>query len=320
MKPFVYLAAFESGNYHINSMLKDQPIEITQRGRDEIWKPENYNQEFSGEMPLYRALALSKNVPTVHLGMEVGVDKVMNAVARSGLDKTPPAYPAMMLGSLSLSPLEVSQLYNTLANNGYRTPLRAVRAVLDENGEPLQRFALQVEEVITPEAVTQLNSLLHLVTHKGTARRLQLLIPDLALAGKTGTSNDYRDAWFAGFSGDLSTVVWVGNDDNSDTGLTGSSGALPIWAKLMRSAAQVPFATVLPDSLSLQQYEFETGYRMENCTQTENDVILPAREIGHAQELLIRCDTIVQAGPEQKQEPVHSKKKRSVLEWLKDRL
>lgn len=319
MKPFVYLSALETGRYEINSILNDVPIEVSQKGRDEIWKPENYDKEFSGQMPLFRALAQSKNVPTVHLGMEIGVDKVMQTVTRMGLEKEPPAFPAMMLGSLSLAPIEVAQLYNTLANNGYRTPLRSVRAVLDETGQPLQRFSLNVEEVAPAEAVTQLNSILHLVTQKGTGQRLKYLMPDFSLAGKTGTSNDYRDAWFAGFSGDLTTVVWVGSDDNKDTGLTGASGALPIWANIMQNAAQVPYATVPSDSLEMLQFDFESGYRMQDCSQTENDVILPARQSVLEQENLIRCEFFDDPIGELIN-PDNSRKKGGVLEWLKDRL
>ena len=289
MKPFVYLAAFESGNYTINSILKDQPIEITQKGRDEVWKPENYNKEFSGVMPLFSALSRSKNVPTVHLGMEVGVDKVMQTAARAGLDETPPAFPAMMLGSMSLAPIEVAQMYNTLANSGYRTPLRSVRAVVDEQGQPLKRFPLKVEEIFDNESMMQLNSLLHLVTQKGTGRRLQSIMPNFSVAGKTGTSNDYRDAWFAGFSGDLSTVVWVGADDNHDTGLTGSSGALPIWADIMKQVAQIPFALTPSDSLEMLQFDFTSGYLMKDCTQGENDVILPATKDVLEQVEFIQC-------------------------------
>ena len=310
MKPFVYLAAFESGNYTINSTLKDQPIEITQKGRDEVWKPENYNKEFSGEMPLFSALARSKNVPTVHLGMEVGVDKVMQTAARAGLDETPPAFPAMMLGSMSLAPIEVAQMYNTLANSGYRTPLRSVRAVVDEQGQPLKRFPLEVEVVFDNESMMQLNSLLHLVTQKGTGRRLQSLIPNFSVAGKTGTSNDYRDAWFAGFSGDLSTVVWVGADDNHDTGLTGSSGALPIWADIMKQVAQIPFALTPSDNLEMLQFDFTSGYLMKDCTQGENDVILPAKRKVLEQTEFIQCT-------QDKQRPIKDDEKGGFLDWLR---
>ena len=310
MKPFVYLAAFESGNYTINSTLKDQPIEITQKGRDEVWKPENYNKEFSGEMPLFSALARSKNVPTVHLGMEVGVDKVMQTAARAGLDETPAAFPAMMLGSMSLAPIEVAQMYNTLANSGYRTPLRSVRAVVDEQGQPLKRFPLEVEEVFDNESMMQLNSLLHLVTQKGTGRRLQSLIPNFSVAGKTGTSNDYRDAWFAGFSGDLSTVVWVGADDNHDTGLTGSSGALPIWADIMKQVAQIPFALTPSDNLEMMQFDFTSGYLMKDCSHGENDVILPAKRIVLEQTEFIQCT-------QDKQRPIKDDEKGGFLDWLR---
>ncbi|MBT8142497.1 MAG: penicillin-binding protein 1B [Gammaproteobacteria bacterium] len=319
MKPYVYLAALESGEFEINTILKDQPIEVKQYGMDEVWMPENYNKEFSGKMPLYKALALSKNVPTVHLGMQVGVDKVMQAATKTGLDEVPPSYPAMMLGSLSLAPVEVAQMYNTLANNGYRTPLRSVRAVLNENGEPLQRFSLEVNKVVDSDAMIQLNSILHLVTQKGTAQRLQRLIPDFSLAGKTGTSNDYRDAWFAGFSGDVSTVVWVGNDQNADTGLTGSSGALPIWATVMQKAARVPFATTPSENLVMTQFEFDSGYRMQGCSQTERDVILPARPSVLQQEVMIRCQVMNDESAAER-ERGGSERSRGVLDWLKDRL
>ena len=310
MKPFVYLTAFESGNYTINSTLKDQPIEITQKGRDEVWKPENYNKEFSGEMPLFSALARSKNVPTVHLGMELGVDKVMQTAARAGLDETPAAFPAMMLGSMSLAPIEVAQMYNTLANSGYRTPLRSVHAVVDEQGQPLKRFPLEVEVVFDNESMMQLNSLLHLVTQKGTGRRLQSLIPNFSVAGKTGTSNDYRDAWFAGFSGDLSTVVWVGADDNHDTGLTGSSGALPIWADIMKQIAQIPFALTPSDNLEMLQFDFTSGYLMKDCTHGENDVILPAKRKVLEQTEFIQCT-------QDKQRPIKDDEKDGFLDWLR---
>ena len=310
MKPFVYLAAFETGNYSINSTLKDEPIEIVQKGKDEVWKPENYNKEFSGQMPLFSALARSKNVPTVHLGMEVGVEKVMQAAARSGLEKTPLAYPAMMLGSMSLAPIEVAQMYNTLANSGYRTPLRSVRAVLDEQGQPLQRFPLEVEEVFDNDSMTQLNSLLHLVTQKGTGRRLQSLMPNFPVAGKTGTSNDYRDAWFSGFSGDLSTVVWVGSDDNHNTGLTGSSGALPIWGDIMKQVAQIPFALTPNDNLDMLQFDFSTGYLMKDCTRGENDVLLPAKLTVHEQAEFIRCSLGQQV-------PTKDEDKGGFFDWLR---
>jgi len=285
MKPFVYLAAFESGDYQINSTLKDEPIELVQRN-GEVWRPENFNKEFSGSMPLFRALAQSKNVPTVSLGLEVGVDNVMQVATNMGLDETPPAFPAMMLGSLSLAPIEVAQMYNSLANLGYRTPLRTVRAVLDETGQPLKRYKLKVKEVVKNESVIKLNSILNLVTREGTGKSLQRRIPNLVLAGKTGTSDDYRDAWFAGFSGDINTVVWVGNDNNSSTGLTGSNGALPIWSGVMKNIAKQDYQHALPDTLKLTNFDFETGYQKKGCP---DGIFLPAEEAITQQEAYITC-------------------------------
>lgn len=313
MKPFVYLAAFESGKYNINSSLKDEPIELTQKN-GEVWKPENYSKTFSGEMPLFRALAQSKNVPTVALGLDVGVAKVMQVAADMGLEKTPPPFPAMMLGSLNLAPIDVAQMYNSLANIGYRTPLRTVRAVLDESGEPLKRYKLEVKEVAENEAVIKLNSILNLVTREGTARSLKRRIPGRVLAGKTGTSDDYRDAWFAGFSGDVNTVVWVGNDENQSMGLTGASGALPIWASVMKEVALQDYQHALPESLSLTNFDMETGYLKKGCP---DGVQLPASKEVMEQEAYITCSYGDLESLEGESEEEGKKKKRSLLDWFR---
>ena len=200
-------------------------------------------------------------------------------------------------------------MYNTLANSGYRTPLRSVRAVLDDQGKPLKRFSLKVEEVFDKDSMTQLNSLLHLVTQKGTGRRLQRIMPDFPVAGKTGTSNDYHDAWFSGFSGDLSTVVWVGTDDNQNTGLTGSSGALPIWGEIMEKLAQIPFAVTPNDNLEMMQFDFASGYLMKDCSHGENDVLLPAKREVAEQEEFIQC-TLGQPQPKEEE-------KDGFFDWLR---
>ena len=308
MKPFVYLAAFENGKYQVNTALKDEPIELVQKNGD-IWKPENYNKKFSGEMPLFRALSQSKNIPTVSLGLDIGVDKVMQMAADMGLENTPPAFPAMLLGSLNLAPVEVAQMYNSLANIGYRTPLRSVRAVLDETGEPLKRYKLKVKEVVKNESVIKLNSILNLVTREGTAGSLQRTIPKRVLAGKTGTSDDYRDSWFAGFSGDVNTVVWVGNDDNESTGLTGASGALPIWTSVMKEIALQDYQHALPEELILTSFDFETGYRKVGCP---DGIMLPATKAVMEQESYITC-TYGDARPVDATE----EEKRSILDWFR---
>jgi penicillin-binding protein 1B len=140
----------------------------------------------------------------------------------------------LLLGAIDVSPFEVAQIYGGLANGGFRTPLRAVRSVVDNQGQPLVRYALELESAASPEAVQQLNQALIQVIERGTGRPAKMLLPaNRILAGKTGTSDDYRDSWFAGFGSDYLAVVWVGRDDNQPIGLTGSTGALTVWAPIM---------------------------------------------------------------------------------------
>src|SRR6266581_3069121 len=148
-----------------------------------------------------------------------------------------------------MTPLEVVQVYTALANGGFRARLRAVRAVLDEHGRPLKSFKVQVEAAAPPSAVYQLDRMLTLVTTRGTGRGASSRLPlGTVVAGKTGTSSDTRDSWFAGFTGSYLAVVWVGYDDNRTTGLTGAAGALPVWADTMASLKPVSFEPIAPDS------------------------------------------------------------------------
>jgi len=144
-----------------------------------------------------------------------------------------PAYPSMTLGAFSLTPLEVANMYQTLAADGFHTPLKVIREVLNSDAQPLKRYPLKPRKTLDEKAVFLLNYALHQVTRMGTARSLADEIPQ-QLAGKTGTTDNLRDSWFAGFSDDQLAVVWIGRDDNGSTGLTGASGALRLWTDLMR--------------------------------------------------------------------------------------
>jgi penicillin-binding protein 1B len=165
-----------------------------------------------------------------------------------------------MLGTAQLNPVEVAQMYNTLANGGFRSPLRAVRAVIDEEGKALKAPELEVTEAAPAEAVYALNRMLIEVFERGTARPARKSLPqNLVVAGKTGTSNDYRDSWFAGYSGGHVIVVWMGHDDNSPTGLTGTTGALQAWTSLMSSITTTSFEPLMPESVEDRWIEFYSG-------------------------------------------------------------
>ncbi len=276
VKPVIYLAAIETGRYHAASIIEDGPIEVKLENGQK-WRPQNITQETFGPVPLVRALSQSMNLATVRLGMEVGLPLVTQEFTKLGLEREPPKLPALLLGALDVSPLEVAQMYNGLANGGFRTPLRAVRAVVDAQGKPLHAFPLEIAQVADPAAVYQVNRMLVEVMNRGTGRSARARIPPgLVVAGKTGTSSDYRDSWFAGFSGSHLAVVWVGYDDNSPTGLTGSSGALAVWSQLMGSLNTSPLDLFLPESLEEATIEYQSGLRANaGCASDVLDVAVP---------------------------------------------
>jgi penicillin-binding protein 1B len=157
----------------------------------------------------------------------------------------------MLLGSVSLTPVEVAQVYQSIAAGGFRTPLKAIREVLDAAGRPLNRYPLALEPAADAKSVYLVTWAMRQVVRQGTATWLKKRLPEgLTVAGKTGTTNGLRDSWFAGFSGDKVAVVWVGRDDNKPTRLTGSSGALRIWGDIMASVDNQPLSEVPPDGIA----------------------------------------------------------------------
>jgi penicillin-binding protein 1B len=259
VKPVVYLTAIESGRYTAASIIEDAPIEM-KMSDGSIWAPQNFEHETYGQVTLARALAESMNLATIKLGMDVGLPKVIGNLRALGLEADPPANPSLLLGTVEMSPLEVVQVYTSLANGGFRARLRTVLAVLDEQGHALKHFRVQVESVAPPAAVYQIDRMLMLVPTHGTAREAPARLPKgLIFAGKTGTSSDTRDSWFAGFTGSYLAVAWVGYDDNHITGLTGAAGALPVWADTMATLKPVSYQPVAPDLAEDRWISFGTG-------------------------------------------------------------
>ncbi len=233
-KPFVYLAALmQPSRYGVGTLLADEPITV-KLSKSNVWSPSNYDKRLHGSVPLYLALAQSYNLPTVRLGMDVGVDKVQQAFAGAGFFQTPPL-PSIFLGALDMAPLDVAQVYNTLAASGYQTPLQSIREVLTKEGKPLKRYPFKVKQTLPEGPVFLTTWSLRKVLELGTARAAYNIIPpSVRVAGKTGTTDDLRDSWFAGYSADHVAVIWVGRDDYKPTGFTGATGAMPIWARLIR--------------------------------------------------------------------------------------
>ncbi|MFV1972760.1 MAG: penicillin-binding protein 1B [Thiohalobacterales bacterium] len=234
IKPAVYLTALEQPDaYTLATLLDDDPLTWT-APNGTTWSPNNYDREFHGRVPLYSALAHSYNVATARLGLELGIEPIISTLQRLGVEHDFQPYPSLVLGAAELSPLQVTRMYQTLASGGFRTPLRAIRAVLAADGMALQSYPLRVSAAVTPAAAFLVTTALRHAVRNGTGRALYQVLPgDMDIAGKTGTTDDLRDSWFAGYSGDRLAVVWVGRDDNRPTGLTGSTGALLVWRDLV---------------------------------------------------------------------------------------
>jgi penicillin-binding protein 1B len=274
VKPFIYLTALETGRYNAATVVQDAPVSI-KLVNGKFWQPENFTRQTYGPVPLVRALAESLNLATVGVGMDVGLPKISQTLQRFGLPRAPAEVPSMLLGAIDATPIEVAQMYNGLANGGFRTPLRAVRAVISEDGKQIRAFPLEVTPVATPENIYQIDRMMEQVMVRGTGRPAKSVLPaNLVVAGKSGTSSDLRDNWFAGFSGSHMAVVWVGYDDNLPTGFTGSSGALPVWARLMAGLGTTSWNAPMPEALAETWIDYPTGLQVDaNCSSTDSTPI-----------------------------------------------
>ncbi len=233
IKPFVYLAALsDPERYTLATLLDDSPLTL-QLPHGQPWSPQNFDREFHGQVTAWEALVRSYNVATVRLSQQIGISQVIRLMQTLGLERTPAPLPSLALGALDMSPLEIATLYQALANGGYATRSRAIRDVLDADHQELSHFSLELRGAVPDGAVRLVNQALHDVTTQGTGRAIGSRLPGRVLAGKTGTSNDLRDSWFAGFDDRHLLVVWLGLDDNRPTGLTGGTGAVPIWVRTM---------------------------------------------------------------------------------------
>lgn len=266
-KPIVYLTALEDAqHYTLITPLDDKPLVWRQPGTSD-WKPQNYDKKFHDQVQLRVALAHSYNVATARLGIDLGIERILDKLSLYGIERRPPPFASSLLGAYGLSPIEVTQLYQTFADGGFRTPLRGIRAVVTADGKPLQRFPLNVEPVAAAAPVYLLTRALQGVVHEGTAQGMSSwLPPEINVAGKTGTTDDLRDSWFAGYTGDRVAVVWVGRDDNKPTGLTGASGAMTVWGDMMKNIQPEPLEPTMPEEIELVNIDPLSGVRYdEGC-------------------------------------------------------
>lgn len=269
-KPFVYLTALEQPDrYNLHSIIEDEPIQLKLPTK-QIWAPQNYDKKLHGPQPLYMALAQSYNLPTVRLGLEVGEKKVRETMKQAGYSGDAPALPSMFLGAIDIAPIEVAQMFATLAGGGWQAPLSSIREVMTKEGEPLNRYPIKVKQTLPEGPVYLTNWAMTQVMQLGTGRGAYSVIPaGTGLAGKTGTTDDMRDSWFAGFGADRVAVIWLGRDDYKPMGFTGSSGALYIWSRLMRDLKVGGLELIPPPDVEEQLADAVTGLKAdEGCQST----------------------------------------------------
>jgi penicillin-binding protein 1B len=274
LKPAIYLAALEDPErFNLATVISDTPLTVGGK-YDEPWTPRNFDRQPHGDVLLYRALAHSYNLATARLGLALGIDTVAETLARLGVEEGVPRVPSLMLGAGEYSPMSMAAMYQSIAAGGFRTPLRSIRDVVDAQGESLKRYPLEYDSTVSPQAVRLLHFALQAVVREGTGKTVYNYLPqEFSVAGKTGTTNDGRDSWFAGFSGDLLAVTWIGRDDNSGTGLTGSTGALKLWSHFMANASHLPMSYNMPDGMTAKWVDVEQGFLTgANCP---NSLMLP---------------------------------------------
>ncbi|GAB7490324.1 bifunctional glycosyl transferase/transpeptidase [Enterobacter hormaechei] len=249
-KPATYLTALSQPNlYRLNTWIADAPISLRQPN-GQVWSPQNDDRQFSGQVMLVDALTRSMNVPTVNLGMALGLPAITDTWQKLGVpkDQLHPV-PAMILGALNLTPIEVAQAFQTIASGGIRAPLSALRSVIAEDGSVLYQSFPQAERAVPAQAAYMTLWTMQQVVQRGTGRQLGAKYPGLHLAGKTGTTNNNVDTWFAGIDGREVVITWVGRDNNQPTKLYGASGAMSIYQRYLANQSPVPLNLVAPEDI-----------------------------------------------------------------------
>jgi penicillin-binding protein 1B len=263
-KPFVYLAAFEHAHAEglsdvtPASVVLDEPTAFT--FNEQTWTPNNYEGEYDGPITLRRALALSRNIATVKVAEAAGYGEVAALWKRVGAGTPPRPDPSIALGVFEASPYEIATAYTIFANGGTIKPLRPITRLV-AGGSDLRVQSTAPRTIARPDTTFLVTNMMRSVLNEGTGAGARAAGFSLDAAGKTGTTNDLRDAWFVGFTPELLTVVWVGLDDNRPLGLSGTQAALPIWTSFMTRAlagrASIPFS--VPEGVNFADIDRDTG-------------------------------------------------------------
>ncbi|MFC3122992.1 penicillin-binding protein 1B [Agaribacter flavus] len=259
IKPIVYLTALSRPErYNLASPIEDKPITLANQA-GKTWQPQNADKQFRGKVLLIDALVHSYNIPAVNVAMDIGLEEVINTLTRLGVGKQVDLLPSIALGAIELSPLEVNQSYQTLANQGEQIKLHSLSAVVNNSNEVIWRRNTEQSQSINSDVAYLLSYALHKVTQEGTAKRLGKRFPKVNMAGKTGTTNDYRDSWFSGFDRNLLTTIWLGNDENKPVNMSGATGAMEIFSDFQRRQTPKSLSQRFPPSLTIAHFNASSG-------------------------------------------------------------
>ncbi|MFK2872747.1 penicillin-binding protein 1B [Dyella lipolytica] len=272
IKPFVYLVALtQPERWNLATALDDSPISMRQPDGTP-WTPHNDDNQSHGMVPMVDALANSWNLATIHLGLDVGVPRIKSFLDSFGLTTIQPG-PSLLIGAIDLAPVQVAQLYQYLASDGHALPLLAVSGVVDGNGRTVKRYEVQSGQGEYQPAVRLMTWAMQQVAVYGTAHALgDSNLAWLHTAGKTGTSNDLRDSWFAGFTGDRLAVFWMGRDDNKPSHLFGATGAMRGWQELFRKLPTEPLSAAPGEGLEMAWINPADGKRSDPQCQGAKQV------------------------------------------------
>lgn len=328
-KPATYLTALsQPDTYRLNTWIADEPIAL-KMSNGQVWKPQNDNHRFSGKVMLVDALTNSMNVPTVNLGMTLGLDNVINTWTKLGLpkDQLHPV-PAMLLGALNLTPVEVAQAFQSIASGGNRAPLSAVRSVIAEDGSVLYQSFPQAERVVPAQAAYLTLYTMQQVAARGTAHALGAKFPNAHLAGKTGTTNSQVDSWFAGIDGKEVAITWIGRDNNQPAKLYGSSGAMQLYRRYLENQSPMPLTLTPPEDIASMAVDSagnfvcntgSSGWRTLPVWTTDADALCQQQMQQIQQQQMQQQQLEQQQQPQQpQQQPPQQQSGDGVAGWIKD--
>ena len=260
VKPFIYLSALQHySKYNLSTLLDDSKLSVSLPG-GKLWEPNNFDKKFHGNIPLHVALSESYNVATTRLGMDLGYSVVQETFTKLGIKKKIPKYPSIFVGSFEMTPLEVIQAYQTIASEGFYSPLNSIRTVESSEDVLSLSYPYKVEQRFRPEPIYLLKFVLKQTFISGTARGFSSrVIEKWKTGGKTGTSDDQRDSWFVGYAGNYLMVVWLGFDDNRKSPQTGRTGALQVWKNFMSRLDPIAYEVRKPSRIRYEWVDTKDG-------------------------------------------------------------